>query len=131
MKALGLDIGDVWVGSALSDAAGISCRPYQTVTLQELNEFLEELLSREPINTVVVGHPITVGGTVSKQTEAIEKIFATLKERFPQVAWVLRDERFSTKRAVSLIKDRKKKKKEEHAIAAAFILQSYLDSQAS
>ncbi|MBU1008060.1 Holliday junction resolvase RuvX [Candidatus Dependentiae bacterium] len=128
MKKLGLDIGDVWVGTALADAMGITCRPFQTVTLQELDQFIEELLQREPIDTVVVGHPITAGGKVSQQTESTEKIFARLKERFKEVSWVLWDERFSTKRAASVTKGRKKNKKGEHSIAAAFVLQSYLDS---
>jgi len=127
MKALGLDIGDVWVGSALSDAVGIISCPYRTVTLQDLDNFLTQLFEEESIGTVVVGHPITVGGMVSKQTEVVEKIFEKLRARFPQKKWILWDERFSTKRALSLMKERKKQREKEHSIAAAFILQSYLD----
>jgi len=132
MKTLGLDIGDVWVGSALSDAAGISCRPYQTVRLQQLEKFLHEVLQGEPIGLVVVGHPLTVRGGVSKQTKRVEEIFVKLKEQFGVVndsprQWILWDERFSSKRATLMMRGKKGEKEREHSIAAAFILQSYLD----
>ena len=136
MKTLGLDVGDVWIGTALSDGVGISCRPYETVTLSELEGFLKDLLANEQISTVVVGHPITVGGgKVSAQTEKVEALFAVLKEQFAayDLTWVLWDERFSTKRAQTIQQRHKKKKeakKREHSIAAAFILQNYLDSKA-
>jgi len=133
MKILGLDIGGAWVGSALSDGAGITCRPYKTVSFEELNLFLRDLLKKEPINKVVVGHPITVGGGISDQTREIEEIFKNLKEQFSrfdskEVEWLLWDERFSSKRAAAVSK--KGDSKREHSIAAAFILQSYLDSLA-
>jgi len=133
MKKLGLDIGKVWVGTALSDGAGISCRPYETIKFENLFSFLQQLLEQERINTVVVGHPITVGGgTASAQTKEIEKAFEELKGRFSLVGdrvveWVLWDERFSTKRALEVMKGRGGDKSKEHSIAAAFILQSYLD----
>ena len=141
MKILALDVGEKWVGTALSDAIGMTCRPFQTTTLQNLESFLGELLAREPIGVVVVGHPVTVRGRVSLQTQAIEKIFEKYKTLFSQfdereIEWVLWDERFSTKRALDTIRGREKRKRkkeekvEEHSIAAAFILQSYLDYRA-
>ena len=136
MKTLGLDIGDVWVGSALSDTAGISCKPYRTIKLQELETFLDDVLHCEPVSAIVVGHPITVGGgTASKQTKRIEEIFATLQKKYSSVndrsiEWALWDERFSTKRAISTMRGKKGAKEREHSIAAAFVLQSYLDYKA-
>jgi len=134
MKKLGLDMGDVWVGMAISDGAGITCRPYETVKLDQLEEFLKKVFDQELIDTVVVGHPVTVGGgRVSEQTKSVEKIFEILRSKFSsanhgEIKWVLWDERFSSKRAASMMKGQEKKK--EHSIAAAFILQNYLDGQA-
>ena len=137
---MALDIGDVWVGIAMSDGAGISCRPYTTVKFGELEDKIKELLSQEDIKTVIVGHPVTIKGESSAQTKRIEKIFRDLKNKFQdldekKINWILWDERFSTKRAVSVMqgkskKTRSKESTKEHAIAAAFILQSYLDSRA-
>jgi putative transcription antitermination factor YqgF len=136
MKNLGLDIGAVWVGSALSDDLGITCRPFKTVRFEELISFLKNLLSQEPIGIVVVGHPVTVGGKISAQTKETEVVFERLKGEFSEVngrhiEWILRDERFSSQRALSVMKGRKggDKENKEHSIAAAFILQSYLDSR--
>jgi putative transcription antitermination factor YqgF len=131
MKALSLDIGDIWIGSALSDGAGITCRPYKTVRVEALDSFLAEVLDLGEVDTIVVGHPITVGGKISAQTKSVEAFFDKLREKFSPFNWVLWDERFSTQRAISVLKGKKRQKKErEHSIAAAFILQSYLDNKA-
>lgn len=137
-KKLSLDLGDVWIGSAISDDLGITCRPYQTIKLEELFSFLQETLSEGVIDTVVVGHPITSSGTVSEQTKKVESLFHKLQDTFQHVGdhtikWVLHDERFSTKRAHDILGFGKRKKaskklsEKEHSVAAAFILQNYLD----
>lgn len=135
MKILALDLGDAWVGSALSDPMGITCKPYKTVPADQLEKFLAEVLAAEWIGTVVAGYPKTVStGGESEQTKKIVALVEQLKQRFAMVAgreivWELWDERLSSKRADSLhqgIKSKEEKIK-SHSIAAAFILQSYLD----
>lgn len=128
-KILALDLGDQWVGSALSDATQTLAKPYKTVTLPELSLFLTQVLAQEPIKIVVVGHPRTMKGTSSEQTTVIERTFEELQKNFPSVAWILWDERLSSKRA-SQQRLQKIPAKEEriraHSIAAAYILDSYL-----
>lgn len=135
MKILALDLGDAWVGSALADPLGITCKPYKSVALADLNSFLETTLPKEWITTVVVGYPKTVStGGESDQTkrivelkEMLEKTFATVNDQ--PVQWVLWDERLSSKRASALTGNTRNKedKLKSHSVAAAFILQSYLD----
>lgn len=131
MKILALDLGDVWIGSAISDGLGISCRPYQTVQLAELESFLTKTFAQESISTVVVGYPKTVGaGTESDQTKKIVALKEELEQKFGQVSWVLWDERLSSKRAEQARQGHFKDKEEKrlgHSIAASFILQTYLD----
>ena len=135
MKILALDLGDVWVGSALSDVLKITCKPYTTVKIQEVATFLSEILQKEPINIIVVGYPKTVGsGGHSEQTKKIIAQKEALQAQFGEckgtpITWVLWDERFSSKRASDLHKGQQNKedKIKSHAIAASFILQSYLD----
>lgn len=131
MKILSLDLGDVWVGSAISDALGISCRPLQTVKLEELEQFLAKIFLQEPISTVVVGYPKTLGsGGESDQTKKIVQQKEVLEQKFNSVEWVLWDERLSSKRAEEARRGHVKDKKEKqlgHSIAASFILQTYLD----
>ncbi len=135
MKILALDLGDKWVGSAISDGLGITCKPYQTVKRNKLETFLDKTLPEENINKVVVGYPKTLGGNESIQTKKIVSEKKELEARFhtanyTPVEWILWDERLSSKRAeISLGKKYKDKKgkQESHSIAAAFILQTYLD----
>jgi RNase H-fold protein (predicted Holliday junction resolvase) len=93
--------------------------------LDELENFLEKTISDEPVEKVIVGHPVTVSGRVSAQTKTVEEIFLKLKKLFSKVGdksitWILWDERFSTKRALEVLKGRDKKK--EHSIAARLYL---------
>lgn len=135
MKILALDLGDKWVGSALSDALGITSKPFQTVEIEELEQFLQETLEQEPIGTVVIGNPITMGtGGKSEQTLKVEHTKEELEKKFGEIqgrtiTWVLWDERLSSKRADQLKGGAKSKeeKKRQHSVAASFILQSYLD----
>ena len=128
MKIIALDIGDVWTGSAISDALGFFARPYQTVESAKLEQFLTTLLSKEHISTVVVGHPTTMRGTKSEQTKKIEATTQELKATFPNVTWVLWDERLTSKHADTLKRPKTKEEKiQAHSVAAAYILSSYLD----
>lgn len=124
MKILALDLGDRWIGTALSDSSGILARPYKTVERKELVSFLETLLADETIEEIVIGNPKTLKGTNSQQTEKILADKEALEERFPAITWILWDERLTSKQATSLriTKD----KTEVHSVAAALILDSYL-----
>ena len=130
MKILALDVGDRWVGSAISDGLGITCRPYKTVDIENLNTFLEKTITEEGIGKIIVGYPKTIKGTESQQTEKTKKVKAELEKKFSNIEWIFWDERLTSKRASDIMRGSKKNKLDEHSIAAAFILQSYLDSLA-
>lgn len=128
MKILGLDVGDQWTGIAISDALGMFARPYKTVPAHTLATFLQELLTQERISTIIIGYPKTMRGTISEQTLKVQATKDALEQQFPDVTWILWDERLSSKRANTLKNARTKEEKlQSHAIAAAFILSSYLD----
>lgn len=128
MKTVGLDLGDQWTGVAISDALGMFARPYQTVPTAHLEKELAELFAKEKIGTVVVGVPTTMKGGMSQQTNKVVEHIKKLKTLFPNLTWVSWDERMSSKRAHELRPAKTKEEKlQSHALAAAFILQSYLD----
>jgi putative Holliday junction resolvase len=128
MKIIGLDIGDVWVGIAISDALGMFARPYKTIRYKELDSGLKELFTQEKIGAIVIGYPKTMRGTISAQTEKIEQDKQRLETAFPEYPWILWDERLSSKRAQTLKQAKTQEQKQQsHAIAAAFILSSYLE----
>ncbi|MFC1845615.1 Holliday junction resolvase RuvX [Candidatus Dependentiae bacterium] len=127
MKVLALDVGDQWTGSAISDPMGIFARPYQTVATTQLQEFIATTIEQEKIELIIVGHPKTLRGTASAQTEKTERLKKKLEEQFPTVEWKLWDERLTSKMASRTKKAKNKKEKlKSHSIAAAFILDSYL-----
>ncbi|HJM68504.1 MAG TPA: Holliday junction resolvase RuvX [Candidatus Babeliales bacterium] len=133
MKILALDLGDVHTGVAISDAMGITCQPLTTISTFRLEEELGKILSQEQVKDIVVGYPRTLRGTESKQTEKILQQFEELKIAFPQYSWKLCDERLTSKHAGSIQRSNKKSKKPKdklkiHAVAAALILQTYLES---
>ena len=126
-KLLALDLGDQWVGVAITDASQTFVRPLTTATATDLVAFLEKTLKTEQIQTVVVGYPKTMGGRESDQTLKILAQKEALEIKFPTLQFVLWDERLSSQRA-SMIGSRKTKedKLKSHALAAAFILDSYV-----
>lgn len=127
MKIFALDLGDQWVGTALSDASGLLAKPYKTIKTHELHAFLVTLFAQESVSTVVIGYPLTMRATKSQQTETVVKTKGELEQRFPNISWILWDERLSSQRAQSLKKAVTKEEKiKAHSIAAAFILESYL-----
>jgi len=66
-------------------------------------------------------------GTESEQTRKVRAVFEKLEQKFPTTSWKMWDERLSSKRAANLKKATTKEDKiKSHAIAAAFILSSYL-----
>lgn len=126
-KILALDLGDQWVGSAISDSSRMFARPYQTVAAAELEKFLKQTIDEELVDIVVVGYPKTMRGTKSLQTERVIKIKEQLEKKMPQIQWILWDERLTSKYAQQLGATKTKEEKlKSHSRAAAFILDSYL-----
>lgn len=128
MKIVALDHGDQWTGIAISDALGLLARPLQTVATRDLMHAISQLIDKETISTFVIGLPKTMRGTESEQTKKVRTLLEQLKNHFASYEWVLWDERLTSKQAEK-IKPRKSKenKHEAHAVAAALILQSYLE----
>jgi len=127
-KILGIDPGDQWTGTALSDALGITAKPYKTIPSSTLPTFVETITKDHNIKEVIIGYPLTLRGTQSEQTKKVIALKESLVEKFPALSWRLWDERLTSKRADSLKRAKTKKEKlEAHSIAAAFILQTYLE----
>jgi len=127
MKIIGLDVGDVWTGVAITDALGLFARPFTTVKAVDLIPFLQEHIQKEQIKKIIMGYPITMRGTQSEQTKKVLAIKETLEKTFPNILFILQDERLTSKQAAELGHARSKQDKiKSHARAAAFILSNYL-----
>ena len=139
MRVLGLDLGERRVGIAVSDPTGTIVRPLQTLIRSSREEdfaALRALVDEHDVDLVVVGKPLSLDGTEGPQARRIARYALALAERLP-VPLVFWDERYTTVAAQEILLHSRGKKKrrqaraegELDAIAAAVILQSYLDSQ--
>jgi putative holliday junction resolvase len=124
-KALALDLGDTWTGTALSDGSKMFARPFETVKTIDLPNFLDQTFKNEKIDTVVVGYPQTLKGTESAQTKKIVEQKEALEKLHPDKKWVFWDERYTSQHAKD-IQGKKQDKHKVHSIAAALFLETYL-----
>lgn len=134
-RVLGVDYGEKRIGLALSDELQIIARPLGLVEVKRGKDAIEEILSvvsANEVGEIVVGKPLTLRGKVSAATSRVTKFVHDLTAR-SHVAVSTWDERLTTKQSErSLIESgmsRQKRKLKVDSVAAALILQSYLDAQ--
>ncbi|MBA3751630.1 Holliday junction resolvase RuvX [Candidatus Dependentiae bacterium] len=126
-KIMALDLGDQWVGIALTDESCLIARPLTTVQTSELTAFLKNIITQETLQCIIVGHPRTMAGRESEQTRKIITQKENLEKEFTSIPFLLWDERLSSQRAQTLGPQKNKEEKlRSHARAAAFILDSYI-----
>jgi putative Holliday junction resolvase len=139
MRVLGIDYGERRIGIAVSDASGTIARPVgtivgdtnQKVAVARVVEQLAQLeQDDEPVSRIVVGLPSRLDGSANEQTPRVEAFAELLRTRVGRPV-VLQDERLTSHEADGLLalgeRDWRKRKKRLDAVAAAVILQEYLD----
>jgi len=134
MRVLALDVGDKRVGVAISDPSQVLARSLKVIqrsSPQDDCAAVTRLVEEYQVERVVVGYPRSLDGTVGAQAEKVER-YAEGLARALDVPVLLWDERFSTVSAERLMREAglrgKKKRDRIDAVAAAVILQDYLDS---
>lgn len=133
MRILAVDIGEKRIGVALSDSLGWLATPLTVISYKKHADGLaaiEALVRAHQVKQVIVGYPRSLNGTVGPQARRVDKFVAHLRARL-QVPVILWDERLSTAQAERLIHETGRSVPRERidALAAAVILQSYLDAQ--
>tara|TARA_Y100001970_G_scaffold72373_1_gene91855 strand:+ start:1464 stop:1883 length:420 start_codon:yes stop_codon:yes gene_type:complete len=132
-RTLAIDYGEKKVGLALSDPLKIIAKPYKTVNNisdEKLIEIFRTIISDKNIDEIVIGLPLTMKNSFSKQTENVDKFIELLKEKI-NIKVVVVDERLSSIEAKKSLVNQGIKtghnKKDIDMTAAALFLQSYLD----
>lgn len=135
MRLMSLDIGDRRIGVALSDPKQILARGITVIrrrTKQADLALISSLVEEHQVEKVVVGHPLRSDGSVGEQAQRVEAYVEELEQAL-EVPVLLWDEGYSTVRAREAMIEAGRKRKERReridAVAAAAILQDYLDSQ--
>lgn len=123
MRYLGVDLGLKKIGFSISE--GEIATPLKTITVASLQEAISKIMSvieDEIADLIVIGNP---EGEMGKN---VKKVADRLKSEGFEI--ILTDETLSTKEAQSLMIGMglgKKDRRDDNSIAAAIILQRYLD----
>ena len=136
MRILALDVGDRRIGVALSDPTGIIASPLTTLRREaerKDQESIARLIEEHGAELVVVGLPLTLAGERGPQAERVVRFGDRLADALG-VRVVYWDERHSTVDAERIVRSRARRRQAVRGavddVAAAVILQSYLDSLA-
>lgn len=133
MRYLGLDVGDVRIGVALSDETGTLASGLPTlrrIGARKDVKAVAELIRGHEVGEVVVGLPRTLAGALGPQAQKVIGFMETLRETVgvPVVPW---DERFTSVVAHQALREagasRRDRKASVDKVSAVLILQNYLD----
>ena len=136
MRILGLDYGSRTVGVAVSDAMGWTAQSLETIERKEENKLrktlarIEALVKEYEVEKIVLGYPKHMNNDEGDRCEKTES-FKEMLERRTGLPVILQDERMSTASAERILMEggvrRENRKEFVDKMAAAFILQTYLD----
>lgn len=136
-KYIALDVGDVRIGVAKSDIMGIVATPLEVINRKKVKSVqrIKELCEQENTKALVVGIPKSLDGTEKRQAEKVREYIEKLKKNISDLEVYEVDERLTTVSADRMLNDSNKKgalekRKVVDKIAAAIILQTFLDSKA-
>ncbi len=135
-RVLGLDIGDVRIGTAVSDPGRTIATPAEVIRRVGWGpdvRKIAELCSRFDTREIVSGLPLNMDGSEGFQAGKVRAFCAQLEKAGFRVSY--QDERLSTVAAEeALLEDnrsREERKQMVDKVAAALILQEWLDRQAT
>lgn len=133
-RYLALDVGDVRIGVAKSDLMGMVATPLEVIDRRKTKAVkrIAELCRQENTLSLVVGIPKSLDGTEKRQAEKVREFIEKLKKSIDGLEIFEVDERLSTVSADRMLNETKlkgamEKRKVVDKVAAAIILQTFLD----
>ena len=132
-RALGIDLGSVRIGLALSDDLGWMAHPLQTLkTSPQSAEEIALIAAEKKVATIIVGLPRNMNGTYGPAAKHCQEFAARLQLLTP-IKVILWDERLTTAAATRHLQEAGKTSKQQRSIidqvAAQQILQDWMDAQ--
>ena len=137
MRILALDPGTKRIGFALSDELKVIAQPLEFIAAEPFADVvarLRELVRDKQVELILVGLPRNMDGSYGPAALRVQDFVAALKEALtvPFRTW---DERLTSAQANRVLIQghvrRDKRKEKVDKMAAAILLQSYLDSLAT
>jgi len=142
-RLLGLDYGDARIGVAMSDALGWTAQALTTIARKNPVDVADsvrqiaDIVRQNGVNTVVLGYPKNMNNTEGENCRKVDafkkRLAGVLASECLNADIVLFDERLSTMRAQQIFAEtdlaKSKHKQNVDKLAAAIILQGYLDAK--
>ncbi len=132
-RIIGIDYGEKRIGLAVTDPDKIIASPLETIEQKSIISFLRDYISKEDVESIVVGWPINLDGKENEMTIKVQNFINTLSKEFPNIKIFKQDERFTSKIAFdSIIQSGIKKMKRRNKanidkVSASLILRSYIE----
>ena len=134
MRILGIDYGTKRVGLAMSDELKMIAQPLEFVPAEPIEPLvnrLREIMAEKPAELILVGLPRNMDGTYGPAAEKVRSFVQRLAKELP-VPIKTWDERLTSAQANRILIQadvrRQDRKQKVDKMAAAILLQSYLDS---
>lgn len=135
MRKLGIDYGEARVGVAITDALNITVQGLETIQRNNSDKVilrrLDEILNQYEIDTIVVGMPLNMNGTISERAKVTEEFIHKLKCKYNTIKIETVDERLTTVAAHKTMNflevNKHKKRNIVDTISAVYILETYLN----
>jgi putative Holliday junction resolvase len=134
---MGLDVGDKFIGIAISDALHLTAQGRPTLKRSSLAadvQHLGRLAAENEVEEIVVGQPLHMDGRESAQSHKIARFARKLRES-TGIPVTFQDERLTSFAAEQHLEemglDWRRRREHVDRVAAMLILQSYLDGRRS
>lgn len=131
-RILAIDYGIKRTGIAVTDEMQLIASGLTTIATPTLFSFLNDYLTNEKVEKVIIGEPKQMNGLPSESAVYIEQFCIEFKKTYPNMPLVKVDERFTSKLAFKTMIDSglNKKRRQNKAlideIAATILLQDYI-----
>lgn len=135
MRILGIDYGEARVGIAITDQLNITVQGLETIQRNGSDKIilrrLDEIFKKYEVDTIVVGMPLNMNGTMSERAKITEQFVHKLKCKYNKMEIHTIDERLTTVEAHKTMNflevNKNKKKNIVDTISAVYILEIYLN----
>jgi putative Holliday junction resolvase len=133
-RILAIDYGKKRTGLAVTDPLRLTANPLLTVETDCLTGWLQDYLSHNDVDEVLIGHPTQLNGEDSESMRYIRPFMERFRRMFPDMPLVPFDERFTSTLAHRAMIDggMKRKQRQDKAvvdrIAACILLEDYLNT---
>ena len=133
-RLVGIDVGKKRTGIAQTDLLKTIASPVGTFSPDEVIPAIKKIKAQATVEKFVIGWPLSLKGEEGSATQMVDEFIIKLNQAFPDTEVVKVDERYTSNQARDIMLEAgiPKKKRQEKGrvdrIAAAIILQNYLDT---